>query len=73
VQLRGVPDGADIDLDGRFWMQAQDLDQRWLALPQGTHTLVVRTKDAAPLERRVEVAAGRMQVVRFDTATKRRT
>lgn len=73
VQLRGVPDGADVELDGRFWLRARDLDQRWLALPQGNHTLVVRTRDGAPLERQVEVAAGRMQVVRFDTRTKRRT
>lgn len=73
VQLHGVPDGADVDLDGRFWLRARDLDQRWLALPEGTHTLVVRVQEGAPLERRVDVAAGRMQVVRFDGGSRPRT
>src|SRR5262249_50956439 len=35
VQLRGVPDGAAVDLDGRFWLTATGLDKRWLALPEG--------------------------------------
>src|SRR5579875_2420067 len=35
VQLRGVPDGAAVDLDGRFWLTAAQLDQRWLGLPEG--------------------------------------
>jgi hypothetical protein len=66
VQLHGVPDGAEVDLDGRLWLRAQDIGQRWLALPEGTHTLKVRVKGAEPVERRIDVAAGRMQVVRFD-------
>ena len=65
VQLRGVPDGAAIDLDGRFWLTAQQLDQRWLALPHGEHTLAVRVRGAEPLERHLTVAAGRTQVVRL--------
>ena len=36
VQLRGVPDGASVDLDGRFWLTADALDGRWLALPEGS-------------------------------------
>src|SRR5207245_1569273 len=40
VQLRGVPDGAAVDLDGRFWLTAERLDERWLAVPYGKHTRV---------------------------------
>jgi hypothetical protein len=65
VQLRGVPDDAAIDLDGRFWMTAARLDQRWLALPRGAHTLTVRVRDLAPIERRVDVEPGKNQVIRF--------
>lgn len=65
VQLRGAPDGASIDLDGRFWMTAQDLDDRWLALPAGVHTLAVRVGNAAPVSRRVDVRQGEKHVVRF--------
>ena len=54
-------------------MEARDLNDRWLALPHGSHTLVVRPPDAPPRERRIEVSAGRQQVVRFDTTTKPRT
>ena len=65
VQLRGVPDGAAIDLDGRFWLTAKQLDQRWLALPHGEHTLSVRVRGAEPVERHLSVAAGQTQVVRL--------
>lgn len=65
VQLQGVPDGAEVELDGRPWIKATRLDERWLALPQGTHTIVVRARDAESVERRIEVAAGRTQVVRL--------
>jgi len=64
VQLHGVPDGAQIDLDGRFWLTAGDLDHRWLALPQGRHELRIRVGDANPVERRIDVAPGKTQVVR---------
>jgi len=67
VQLRGVPNGAAVDLDGRFWLRAENLGDRWLALPRGAHTLVVRAEGAEPVERRVEVASGKTQVVRFAT------
>ena len=64
LQLRGVPDGAQLDLDGRFWLTAAQLDHRWLALPQGTHQLRIRVRGADPVERRVDVSAGKTQVVR---------
>jgi hypothetical protein len=67
VQLRGVPDGASVDLDGRFWLRAEKLDQRWLALPAGAHTLVVRAEEGRPVERRVRIDAGETHVVRFES------
>src|SRR5206468_2577781 len=54
VQLHGVPNGAAVDLDGKFWLTASDLDTRWLALPQGEHRLTVRVADAEPVERRID-------------------
>jgi hypothetical protein len=65
VQLRGVPDGAAVDLDGRFWLTARALDGRWVALPDGEHTLAVRVEGAEPVVRRVDVRSGKTQVVRF--------
>lgn len=65
VQLRGVPDGAAVDLDGRFWLTAEKLGERWLAVPEGSHTLVVRVADRKPVERRVAVDAGETHVVHF--------
>ena len=65
VQLRGVPDGAAVDLDGRFWLKADGLDQRWLAVPHGEHTVAVRVRGSQPVERRVEVKPGKTSVVRF--------
>ena len=65
VQLQGVPDGAAVDLDGRFWLTAKGLDQRWLAMPDGEHTLAVRVRGSEPVERRVEVKPGKTSVVRF--------
>ena len=65
VQLRGVPDGASVDLDGRFWMKAQGLASRWLALPRGPHTLTVRVEGREPAEQHVDVQPGKTQVVRF--------
>ena len=58
VRLRGVRDGASVDLDGRFWLTADRLDDRWLALPEGTHTIAVRDGDAPPVTREVSVSAG---------------
>ncbi|HYV56530.1 MAG TPA: hypothetical protein VE911_03250, partial [Candidatus Nitrosopolaris sp.] len=72
VQLRGVADGADVDLDGRFWLRAQELDTRWLALPRGSHTLVVHVEGAEPIERRIQVESGKTQVVRFSAPARRR-
>jgi len=65
VSLHGVPDGAAVDLDGRFWLTAEALEQRWLALPRGAHTLTVHVSRARPIERRIQVKAGATQVVRF--------
>jgi len=65
IQLRGVPDGANVDLDGRFWLAAARLDRRWLAVPRGTHTVTVRVEGKEPVERTIEVDAGESQVVRF--------
>ena len=65
IQLRGVPDGASVDLDGRFWLTAQHLDQRWLAVPRGEHTLTVRVRGSEPAERRIDVVEGKNQVIRF--------
>jgi hypothetical protein len=65
LQLRGVPDGAAVDLDGRFWLKALRLDKRWLAVPRGTHTVTVYVTSEEPVERRVEVGAGKNQVVKF--------
>ncbi len=69
VQLRGVPDGATIELDGRFWLTAAQLDARWLAVPKGEHRLTMRVRDGEPTERRINIAPGKSQVVRFDRAT----
>ncbi len=65
VSLHGVPDGAAVDLDGRFWLTAEALEQRWLALPRGAHTLTVHVSGARPIERRIQVKAGATQVLRF--------
>ena len=42
-----------------------NLDHRWLALPEGRHRLTVHVDDAAAVERRVDVAPGKSQVVRL--------
>jgi hypothetical protein len=65
VQLRGVPDGTAVNLDGKFWLKAEDLGARWLALPRGTHTLTVRKSGATPAERQVTVEPGKTRVVQF--------
>src|SRR5262249_13704483 len=68
VQLHGVPDGAAVDLDGRFWLTADGLDDRWLALPEGSHTIAVRVGNGTPLKRTVEVKPGASTVVRFPSS-----
>ena len=68
VQLRGVPDGAAVDLDGRFWLTAGGLDDRWLALPEGSHTITVRVGKETPLQRTVDVKPGASTVVRFPSS-----
>jgi len=65
IQLEGVPDGAAVDLDGRFWLTANDLDDRWLALPEGEHRIAVRVEDDPPTERTVRIVPGKTHVLRF--------
>ena len=64
IQLRGVPDGASVDLDGRRWLDGRNLGDRWLALPAGTHTISVRAEGYETFERSIDVTPGRNQVVR---------
>lgn len=63
VRIRGAPDGADIDLDGRFWLVANALGMRWLALPEGEHVIAVRAERRDPIERRVVITAGKTHIV----------
>lgn len=65
VQLRGVPNGAAVDLDGRFWLYAQALDQRWLAVPRGEHTITVQMQGASPIQRTFEIEDGSTLVLDF--------
>jgi hypothetical protein len=65
VQVRGVPDGAAVDLDGRFWVTAKALGERWLAIPQGEHVVTVRVPGFDPEERRVDVKPGKAETLRF--------
>jgi hypothetical protein len=63
IQLRGVPEGATVDLDGRRWLDGHNLSGRWLALPAGVHTIAVRADGYEAVEQRIDVTAGRSQVV----------
>jgi hypothetical protein len=65
VQLRGVPDGASIELDGWYWLRADRLAERWLALPRGGHTITMRPDGAAVVQRRVDIEPGTKAVVQF--------
>jgi hypothetical protein len=65
VLLRHVSDGAAVALDGRFWLRAQSLDQRWLALPRGLHAITVRPPGGQPIARHVDVTPGKTLIVRF--------
>jgi hypothetical protein len=67
VQLRSVPDGSAIDFDGRYWFDARQLDDRWLSVPPGLHTITVRQPDHAPVARRVDVSPGRSQVISLES------
>ncbi len=71
IQIRGVPNGAEIDLDDRFWLEAQELDNRWLAVPEGKHTITVRLEGNAPITRDIEARAGAKQVTKFGPFRKR--
>jgi hypothetical protein len=65
VRLHDVPDGAAVDLDGRFWLTASGLDDRWLALPAGRHTIAVRPKNGSAATFDVDVEPGGRQTVDF--------
>jgi hypothetical protein len=69
VQLHSVPEDATVDLDGRFWVDARQLDERWLPVTPGAHTITVRPRDGSPLDRRVDVPAGASQVISLDSFT----
>ena len=73
IRLDGVPDGAAVELDGRFWLTADDLDDRWMALPQGEHRIAVTVGDAEPLVRTIRIVPGRSHVLKFDASARRRT
>ena len=64
VQFRDVPKGAAVDLDRRPWVTSPGLENRWLAIPVGAHTITVRAAGYAPTDRRIEVAGGRQQIIR---------
>lgn len=73
VQLIGVPDGAAVELDGRFWLSARQLDDRWLALPEGEHQLSVTVGEERPIVRSVRVVPGKTHVLKFGPPAERRT
>jgi hypothetical protein len=72
IQLRGVPDRATIDLDGRPWLDGRNLGNRWLAVPAGAHTISVRAEGYETFERSIDVSPGRNQVVRIGPLRLRR-
>jgi len=72
VQLRGVPDGSRIELDGQYWLEALALDDRWLAIRQGEHTVTIRPPDRRASSRKIDVAPGQSVIVRFDDGDARR-
>lgn len=65
IQLRGIPDGADVDLDRRPWLRASALDNRWLAVPEGNHSITVRIGGDEPQTRDIEARAGAKHVLKF--------
>jgi hypothetical protein len=73
IRLDGVPNGAAVELDGRFWLTADDLDDRWMALPQGEHRIAVTVGDAEPLVRTIRIVPGRRHVLKLDARAQRRT
>jgi hypothetical protein len=52
----------------RTLVDARQLDERWLPVT-GQHTITVRLRDGAPLDRRVDVPAGASQVMSLDSFT----
>ncbi len=73
IRLDSVPDGAAVELDGRFWLTADDLDDRWLALARGEHRISVTVGNAQPIVRTIRIVPGRTHVLRFDARAERRT
>ena len=64
VQFRDVPNGAAVDLDRRPWVRSPGLENRWLAIPAGAHTITVRAAGYAPTDLRIDVTGGRQHIVR---------
>jgi hypothetical protein len=74
VQLVGIADGADVELDGRFWLTARNLDSRWLALPRGEHEIEMLAREGQEsVTRRVVIVAGKNHVVKFGPPVEHRT
>ena len=73
IKLDGVRDGAAVELDGRFWLTARDLDDRWLALPAGEHRIAVRVGEGELMERTIRIVPGRSHVLKFDAKAERGT
>jgi len=65
VRLLSVPDGAEISLDGQYWLQAHDLASQWLRVPPGRHTVGVSASGRSPMQLQVDVVAGRQQEIRL--------
>ena len=65
IQIRGVPNGAQIDLDDRFWLEARDIDDKWMAISEGRHAITVRVDGSDPVTREVEMRPGAKQVIKF--------
>ena len=73
LKLDGVRDGTAVELDGRFWLTARDLDDRWLALPEGEHRIAVRVGEGETIERTIRIVPGRTHVLKFGTKAERPT
>jgi hypothetical protein len=63
IRLIDVPDGARLWLDGRYWLEAHELDDYWFRLPPGMHTIGIRAQGYPALERQIDVVAGSQQDV----------
>jgi len=65
VRLLSVPDGGQVSLDGRYWLQAHDLASQWFRVSPGRHTVGVSAGGRSPVQLQVDVVAGRQQEIRL--------